>query len=46
MADGTLIDNVGEKRFIGVTEEGLKRRVVEQVCGGNKSVIGCQKGGW
>lgn len=43
VADGTLIENLGEKRFVGVTEEGLKRGVVAQVCGVNKSLLSVRR---
>ena len=43
VADGTLINNEGEKRFVGVTEDGLKRRVVAQVCGVNKSLLSVRR---
>ena len=39
VADGTLIDNKGEKRFVAVTEEGQKKKLVAQVCGVNKSLL-------
>ncbi len=43
MADGTLMENMGAKRFVGVTEEGLKRRVVAQVCVVNKSLLSVRR---
>jgi hypothetical protein len=43
VADGTLIENLGEKRFVGVTEDGLQRRVVAQVCGVNKSLLSVRR---
>ena len=43
MADGTLMENEGEKHFVAVTEEGDKRKVVGQVCGVNKSLLSVRK---
>ena len=43
VADGTLMENEGEKEFVAVTEEGSKRKVVGQVCGVNKSLLSVRK---
>jgi hypothetical protein len=43
VADGTLIDNMGEKRFVEVTEDGLKRRVVAQFCGVSNSLLSVRR---
>ena len=36
VANGTQIPNEGEKRFIAVTEEGVEKRLVLQVCDVNQ----------
>ena len=39
----TLIDNMGEKRFVAITAEGHKNKLVAQVCGVNKSLLSVKK---
>ena len=39
VANGIRIPNLGEKRFVGVTEEGVSRKMVAQVCDVNKAVL-------
>lgn len=43
VADGTLIDNEGEKKSVGVTGGGVAKRVCEQVCGVSKSLLSVRK---
>ena len=43
LADGTLIDNMGEKRFVAITAEGHKKKLVAQACGVNKSLLSVKK---
>lgn len=43
VADGTLIDNMGEKRFVAIIAEGHKKKLVAQVCGVNKSLLSVKK---
>ena len=43
VADGTLMDNEGEKKFIAVTDEGSSRKLVGRVCGVNKSLLSVKK---
>ena len=43
MADGHTIENKGEKRVKVLTEEGLERRIVGQVCDVNKSLLSVRK---
>ena len=42
-ADGMLMANEGEKKFVAVTEEGNPRRMVGQVCGVNKSLLSVRR---
>ena len=39
VANGVRIPNLGEKKFIGVTNEGVKRKLVAQVCDVNKALL-------
>ena len=39
VANGVRIPNLGEKKFIGVTNEGIKRKLVAQVCDVNKALL-------
>ena len=39
VADGTRIQNQGEKKFLGITEEGINRRITAQVCDVNKGLL-------
>ena len=43
VADGTQIPNLGERKFLGVTEDGRGRGVVAQVCAVNKSLMSVSK---
>ena len=43
VADGTQIPNLGERKFLGVTEDGQGRGVVAQVCAVNKSLMSVSK---
>jgi hypothetical protein len=43
VADGTIIRNHGEKRFVAESEEGVKRRFVAQVTDVNKGLLSVQK---
>ena len=39
MADGTLIPNLGEKKFIAVNDSGVARHMRTQVCEVNKALF-------
>ena len=39
MADGTLIPNLGEKKFIAVSDNGVARQMRAQVCEVNKALL-------
>ena len=43
IADGTRIPNLGEKRFIGQTEEGISRGITAQVADVNKALLSVKK---
>ena len=43
VADGTLIPNLGEKKFTAVSEEGLARNITAQVCSVNKALLSVKK---
>ena len=43
VADGTLIPNLGEKKFTAVSEEGLARNITAQVCSVNKALLSVRK---
>ena len=43
VADGTLIDNLGEKRFVAESEEGVKRRFTAQITEVNKALLSVYK---
>ena len=43
VADGTLIPNVGEKRFVVEGEEGYERKMTAQVCDVNKALLSVSK---
>ena len=43
VANGTQIPNEGEKRFIAVTEEGVEKKLVMQVCDVNQGLISASK---
>ena len=39
VANGVRIPNLGEKRFVGVTSEGISRRLTAQVCDVNQGLL-------
>ena len=39
VANGLRIPNLGEKRFVGITNEGVRRKLVAQVCDVNKALL-------
>jgi len=43
VASGTLIPNLGEKRFLAVGEEGQMRRMKAQVCDVNKALLSVKR---
>ena len=43
VANGARIDNIGEKRFTCVTDEGVIRRITAQVCDVNKALLSVRK---
>ena len=43
IANGVRIPNLGEKSFVGVTEEGIKRGMTAQVCEVNKALLSVSK---
>ena len=43
VADGTMIPNLGEKRFIAATENGVLRRMTAQVCEVNKPLLSVKR---
>ena len=43
VANGLRIPNLGEKRFVGETEEGFKRNMTAQVCDVNKALLSVAK---
>ena len=43
VANGERIPNMGEKKFEGVTEEGLGRNITAQVCDVNKALLSVKK---
>ena len=43
VADGKLLDNLGEKRLEVVSEEGGRKKMVAQVCGVNKALLSVRK---
>ena len=43
VANGTQIPNLGERRFLGVTEDGKAKGVVAQICAVNKSLMSVSK---
>ena len=43
MADGTTIPNLGEKKFMAVSEEGTTRNITAQVCAVNKGLLSVKK---
>ena len=43
VADGTLLPNKGEKRFGVICEDGVKKKMVAQVCGVNKALLSVRR---
>ena len=43
VANGVRIPNLGEKRFVGTSEEGISRRLTAQVCEVNKGLLSVSK---
>ena len=43
MANGVRIPNQGENKFVGVSNEGISRRLVAQVCDVNKGLLSVSK---
>ena len=43
VANGEFIDNLGEKCFMAVSEEGVTRGIVAQVCDVNKALLSVSK---
>ena len=43
VANGIRIPNLGEKRFIGTSDEGVSRRLTAQVCDVNKALLSVSK---
>ena len=43
VANGIRIPNLGEKEFVGVSEEGLRKAVTAQVCDVNKALLSVKK---
>ena len=43
VASGTLIPNLGEKRFVAVGEQGEMRKMTAQVCEVNKALLSVSK---
>ena len=43
VANGVRIPNLGEKKFVGITNEGTKRKLVAQVCDVNKALLSASR---
>ena len=43
VANGVRIPNLGEKRFVGTSDEGISRRLTAQVCDVNKALLSVSK---
>ena len=43
VADGDRIPNLGEKKFLGINEDGVERNITAQVCDVNKSLLSVKK---
>ena len=43
VADGTEIPNLGERKFLGFTEEGGRKGVTAQICAVNKTLMSVSK---
>ena len=42
-ADGVRIPNMGEKTFVGITDDGTNREITAQVCDVNKPLLSVSK---
>ena len=43
VANGVRIPNLGEKKFVGISEEGAERNITAQVCDVNKALLSVKK---
>ena len=43
VADGTRITNLGERRFVGYTEDGVANAMIAQVCAVNETLLSVSK---
>ena len=43
VANGVRIPNLGEKRFLGISDEGVKRHITAQVCEVNKGLLSVRR---
>ena len=43
VANGVQIPNLGERKFVGVTEEGIAREMTARICAVNKSLMSVSK---
>ena len=43
VANGVKLPNIGEKRFLGTTAEGIQRKLTAQVCNVNKGLLSVMK---
>ena len=43
VANGVRIPNLGEKKFVGVSNEGISRKLTAQVCEVNKGLLSVSK---
>ena len=43
VANGVRIENLGEKRFVAVSDEGLSRQITAQACDVNKGLLSVRR---
>ena len=43
VANGVQIPNLGERKLVGVTEEGVERKLTAPMCDVNKTLMGVRK---
>ena len=43
VANGVRIPNLGEKKFVGISNEGVSRQITAQVCDVNKGLLSVRK---
>ena len=43
VANGVEIPNLGERKFVGITEEGVARSLTAQICAVNKTLMSVSK---